>query len=387
MNLVVAFDGRFTNYNGRPCSHHLNYDSFSRRYLDIFQEVCIVGRFYSQDNSEGMPVDGDRVSFLGVPGYVGPLQFIYNVLKILAILYRVSGMDARFILRTPGTVPFILSLFLVLRRKRFSVEVVADPYDQLSKGANSSKLRAVFRYLYVALLKWQCRVSFSAAYVTDSALQKRYPPGSDFNYSYTSLNLSKDWFVYRPKIYKDSFEREIKIISVGMMTQSYKGFDTLIAAVSELKLRGRKVLVHIVGDGELREDYEEMVRSLSMENEIIFSGRVERGQELKNLFDHSDLFVLASRQEGLPRAMIEAMSRGLPCIGTNVGGIPELVNEDFLVDSDSPSQLSKMIERVASNESLYNSLSSACLINSKKYSQEFVQVERNRHYRKILESQ
>ncbi|MBP1712751.1 MAG: glycosyltransferase, partial [Deltaproteobacteria bacterium] len=61
--------------------------------------------------------------------------------------------------------------------------------------------------------------------------------------------------------------------------------------------------------------------------------------------DTADLFVLASRTEGLPRAMIEAMSIGLPCIGSDVGGIPELLDKaDIFPPNNIKALTEKMIE-------------------------------------------
>jgi glycosyltransferase involved in cell wall biosynthesis len=64
---------------------------------------------------------------------------------------------------------------------------------------------------------------------------------------------------------------------------------------------------------------------------VQFLGRLPAGKDIFDQFDMADIFVLASRTEGLPRAMVEAMARGLPCIGSNVGGIPELLASEDLV--------------------------------------------------------
>jgi glycosyltransferase involved in cell wall biosynthesis len=64
------------------------------------------------------------------------------------------------------------------------------------------------------------------------------------------------------------------------------------------------------------------------------------------MLDTGDLFVLPSRTEGLPRAMIEAMARGLPCIGSSVGGIPELLDVDELVAPGDVHGLAAKIQEI-----------------------------------------
>lgn len=99
---------------------------------------------------------------------------------------------------------------------------------------------------------------------------------------------------------------------------------------------------------------------------VIFLGYKPR-EEVFNLLDQSDLFVLPSRQEGLPRAMVEAMERGLPCIGTYRGGIPELLEEEDLVPSDNVEALANKIMEVLSDTEKMNNMSARNLKKAKEY--------------------
>ncbi|SVE17463.1 uncharacterized protein METZ01_LOCUS470317 [marine metagenome] len=82
------------------------------------------------------------------------------------------------------------------------------------------------------------------------------------------------------------------------------------------------VLFFIVGDGELRDELESIVSALGLESAVRFLGW---RQDLATIYAASDLFVLTSRNEGTPVALIEAMASGVPGISTDVGGVRDVM--------------------------------------------------------------
>lgn len=86
----------------------------------------------------------------------------------------------------------------------------------------------------------------------------------------------------------------------------------------ELELR-------FIGDGGYRSTLTKMASDQGIADRVKFLGWLAAGPAVRAELDRADLFVLPSRTEGLPRALVEAMARGLPCIGSTAGGIPELL--------------------------------------------------------------
>jgi glycosyltransferase involved in cell wall biosynthesis len=87
-----------------------------------------------------------------------------------------------------------------------------------------------------------------------------------------------------------------------------------------------------VGDGPERPHLEDRVAARGLGEKVIFLGQVP---DIASALERFDVFVLTSRYEGLPISLLEAMSTGLPVVGTAVGGIPEAVEEGvsgFLVE-------------------------------------------------------
>jgi glycosyltransferase involved in cell wall biosynthesis len=186
-----------------------------------------------------------------------------------------------------------------------------------------------------------CRRAAAVVYVTERELQRRYPAASTtFEAAYSSIELPASLLVSEPVPVRDAPPYEL--ISVGSMEQMYKGFDVLLQAMAAIQAAGTSCRLTLVGTGRCRPELEELAGRLGLVDTVRFAGHVPRAEVLE-LVDRSDLFVLASRHEGLPRALIEAMARAKPCIGTATGGIPELLDVDEMVPVEDSQALAGLV--------------------------------------------
>ncbi|MFH1062926.1 MAG: glycosyltransferase [Candidatus Omnitrophota bacterium] len=121
-------------------------------------------------------------------------------------------------------------------------------------------------------------------------------------------------------------KQENKRFTVGCVASlvEHKGHKYLLEAAKEvLDTLPDKVRFMLVGDGVLRKQLEKQVRNLGIAEYVSFMGNVKNIEALISTFD---IAVLAScEREGLGIALLEAMAGGIPVIGTNVGGIPEII--------------------------------------------------------------
>ncbi len=209
-------------------------------------------------------------------------------------------------------------------------------------------------------------VPIAVSYVTKSYLQQRYPPASDhsaaevttgkgrygarqYATAASDVNLSPECFASQPRVaLRDpSF---LRIVFVGTLESLYKGPDVLLEAVAICKNQGIPFKVRFMGIGQQMTALRKQCLRLGIDNEVEFLGSVTAGEPVRRELDRADLFVLPSRAEGVPRAMLEAMARGLPCIGSSIGGIPELLHEEDLVPADNPAALAKVIGTVFADQ-------------------------------------
>ncbi|MFH1679850.1 MAG: glycosyltransferase [Candidatus Eisenbacteria bacterium] len=143
---------------------------------------------------------------------------------------------------------------------------------------------------------------------------------------------------------EDPFPRwaRLRIGTVGRL-EKQKGIDVLLEAFARLRKERPEAALVVVGDGSLRGELEERARLLGLGDAVRFAGSVpDAGVVLSRL----DLFVLASRWEGLPLTLLEAMAAGVPVVATSVDGTVEAVRQGtdgLLVPPEDPEALHRAI--------------------------------------------
>jgi glycosyltransferase involved in cell wall biosynthesis len=216
-------------------------------------------------------------------------------------------------------------------------------------------------------------------------LQRDYPPATDkFTTHYSSIELHRHQLATGPRT-ESPRQGPYKIISIGSFATLYKAQDVLLKAVAEVVAGGIDVHLTLLGDGRYRPEMEQLARDLRIADRIRFLGELPMGNAVLATLDQADLFVLASRQEGLPRATIEAMARGLPCIGSTVGGTPELLPVDEMVPPDDVSALSEKIAVVLRDPGRMIRMSSRNLQVAGRYTEDILTARRNEFYMNLRE--
>jgi glycosyltransferase involved in cell wall biosynthesis len=143
----------------------------------------------------------------------------------------------------------------------------------------------------------------------------------------------------------------VNILYMGWL-ERYKGIFDLIEAAALAKSESKDVRYVICGRGAESQAAREHAKRLGVGDLFDFKGWVV-GQEKTKVLVDADIFVLPSHSEGMPNALLEAMSSGLAVIATRVGGIPDIIrhNENgLLVDPRRPEQLAEAIRFYLRNE-------------------------------------
>jgi len=173
------------------------------------------------------------------------------------------------------------------------------------------------------------------------------------------------------------------LIMVGSLAQLYKAPDVLIDAVAICVRDGLDLRLRIVGDGKYRGELEALASARALGERVAFCGQAIGDVAVRRELDGADLFVLPSHQEGLPRAMIEAMARALPCVGSTVGGIPELLPSDALVSPGDAASLARKLREVVVDPVRMSLMSARNLDKAREYTTEVLRPRRISFYKHL----
>lgn len=139
----------------------------------------------------------------------------------------------------------------------------------------------------------------------------------------------------------------IVLVAVGRLN-AQKGFDVLLTALVDLPV----VRLMIVGGGEEHQALTTLAAGLGLDSRVTITGWTDR---VRDFLAEADVFVLPSRSEGFPLAIVEAMQAGLPVVATNVGSVSEAVADGrtgLLVPKDDPHTLAAALRKLIDDSDL-----------------------------------
>ncbi len=324
MKLAFIFDVKFTEYDGKFYSINLAQDFWENRYLKIFDEIVVIGRMTksSQDPSGKLVLSSsDKVTFKCIPA-CGRLKRIFKRKQEEKFIEEIVKDCDAVVCRGVWGVKVCKKL-----KKPYVYEAVICAWDAMWNHSFLGKLYAVpFFFKTKKIIKNSPYV----LYVTNKFLQKRYPTkGKNVGVSNVAL-LEPKKEVLNERIEKiNKFDNSFVLGTAAAIDVKYKGQRFVIKMLSKLKKKGiTNYRYQLVGKGD-NTKLKNLAKKLRVENQVEFLGAMPHDRIfdwLKSL----DIYVQPSLQEGLPRAVIEAMSMGLPCICLKTGGMPELVEQKYI---------------------------------------------------------
>ena len=381
MRLLYISTFLFHQDNCKTYGLPANSDSFFQKYLDVFDSVHVLGDAmysYLDINSLTEMVD-KRISVRLLPSNTHPLDFKNDKHVRLILEDEISKAEA--IIIKPATRKGIMAIKIAKAYgKPYMIEMTGDIHNALRQHPN------MLKRLYAPILYRQIKNAIKDApfglYVSQKYLQSQFPiKGEMCGCSDVVLDFSDTEVLNRRFKLIDSIDtgRQINLALIGFYQGRMKGVDTAIRALSKLP---NSYHLNILGNGteENRNRWYKYAikHGISKPRErMSFPQPLKSSEAVLNWLDTQDFFVLPTLSEGLPRSVVEAISRGCICFASNLCSLPELLQKDCLFEKKDEMELANLILFFSSNKSLMLQNAKTNYEHAKEYMPNILKAQRN----------
>lgn len=339
MKVLIATDFRLYRVKDKLYLNDTTYTTVER-YKNIFGNIILCTRVVCCNEADSKMKDATAV----LDEYVEIEKLVDTLLgkNNSKIKQYVEGVDL-VIARVPSIIAYKAANIAHYLHKPVLALAMGCAWDAYWNHSIPGKLIAPYMYLEMKRVLQQ---SNYALYVTSKFLQKRYPCRCKINIGVSDVKIEdlNESIVEKriKKIENKSCGNDILVMTIGDVASRIKGQIYTIKAIKMLKDEG--IIVHylLVGEGD-RSFLVSIANKLGVANQLEFTGRLN-ADEVNECLDKADIYIQSSLQEGLPRAVVEAMGRGCPVIASKVGGIPELIEAKYLVEPKSSKEIYNKIK-------------------------------------------
>lgn len=374
--IVIATDIHMVECNGEYYLPSQLY-SIVKNYYNTFGKVTVLSRGSHTDDIAGL---------FCVSEIVDGVVEIKSLEKTLAGMFdktienTVRNADL-VVCRCPSMIGYRAASFAHKHNVPVYAESMACAWDGYWNHGLSGKLLAP--YMFFEMRKTVRKADF-ALYVTNKFLQHRYPAKCEsVAVSNVKVQEIKDEFLAnRIERIRNTDYRILNFVTTAAIDVRYKGQEYVIKAIPELNKMGIRVMYRLIG-GNDPTFLTSVAKKYGVLDQVEFMGRRSL-DEVFEIIDNSDIYIQPSLQEGLPRSVIEAMSRACPVIGARTAGIPELISDECVVKRKSSSDIVRAVKEIY-NEEKMTELAKKNFEESKKYSDDILSSRRNDYYKKVKE--
>lgn len=347
MNGIIYFNGNYTN-------------EVWERFYDIAEIVVVMCKL---DKHVYLP-DEAKIKFKAAPTENFEVVFVNDLYKSVKtfgnsperkeneeILNREIELADGVDVKNLGFVSLEYFLKAINQyKKKYLYECIGDAWDAMWNHGLSGKILAPKAFID------QKRLASNAdmvLYVTERFLQKRYPTQApSIGISDVSIPECQDSvLIQRINHIKTMNSSKIVIGTTAGIDVPYKGQEYVIRALSHLKRQGITCFEYQMVGGGSSEKLRQIAEKEDVAELIKFIGPRSHEEVIKWLAS-IDIYIQPSLQEGLPRALAEAMSTAAPAIGSRTGGIPELLSERCIFEKKNYVQLANLLKSFLSKKRL-----------------------------------
>ena len=373
MRAVFVHGHNFRYINGEMYSPGGLPDNVLSRYVEYFGELTVIGRIIEEQEKKS------SYSKISNPKI--------NIVDNKKMSHLIQQADV-VVVRLPSGNGYKAIKLAKKYNKPYLVEVVGCVLDAYWNCGIKGKIAALPTYIYMKSL---IKKAPYVVYVTKDFLQRRYPcKNQQIGLSDVALDS------YDENVLSSRFDRirknrnKLVIGTIAPVDVPYKGQEYVIKALAELKKSCHyEIEYHLVGNGNI-ERLSKLAKSLGVESCLKYKGVLPHDKVFKWLDEDVDIYIQSSIVEGLSRALIEAMSRGLPCLASDCGGNPELIEREFLFSKNNkkeiPQNIVEVFKKLMIDDNMIKQAERNYRVSNTQYEKNFLENLRRDFYQSFAES-
>lgn len=347
------------------------YGGSYQKYIDLINELLIRNNtiyhispknFNNIKNNNLLHYDIRYISF--IPRYLTfSLQTLFMMLKIT----RKNKIDS---IITFSPIECILPIIIrpFIKKTKIIIQIHGDAISGIEVNVKNKYKKHIYVFILKIIEKIVVKYADLIIFVSEYD-RKRVLERTSINCMaktkviYNNINTARVLSLSVEPAY--SFGNDLKVIGfVGSLYEEGKGLKYLLESFVKIKTSIPNTLLVLIGTGPDLLKLKQLSTSLGIEKSVIFLGQKENPLKYMKGFN---LMVLPSLHEACPLVILESLYVGTPIVGSNVGGIPELLKyDDLLFAPANVDDLTKKLYDILSNENYYNQIKNECS-DRKKY--------------------
>lgn len=364
--------------------------SLWNRYISLTKDFHVLFRdsneiITNEQASKLSLIDTELVDVNVAPDDIKPKSNALNP-SIQRKIDRIVSCEVKksdlIIIRMPSGLGERAARFAQKYNKRYLVEAVGDVYTayKFYGGIYGRLLAPLKRYINRKIIYEAPYV----LYVSNTFLQERYPT-KGISIGCPDVTLKKpNVEVLNKRLKKiSSMNDEIILGLIGVLGVNYRGHETALKTVKELTARGINTRIRFLGSGS-SDRWQNLSESLGIGGQVEFCGSLPGGDPVMEWIDNIDVLIMPTKQETLGRAIIEAMSRGCPVVGSRETAIGEQIGSDCLALSDDYYGFADIIQRMYNGKKYMEYCAYENFYRSFKYCDEQLDNKRKDFYIKFF---
>ena len=351
MNNLVVFSNKLFRFSSDHVKTSGSFTIQMDAIAPFFDEIILCTPTEVDHEFNGISITSSNISYSPLPNFAGRIGFILSLPRIIKRINANIKLADLSLIILPSYVGVVASIICQLKKVPIFQWVISDWGKNVVARRHSRMTQLLAAKFIKPILDWLiCQLTNDVLTFYNGSI----PFNHQKPYHYTRISSS----IQEENLYVQNNDTSlvppVSFLFVGRLSLE-KGLSCLLEAFTSFLAEGIDAVLHIAGSGELEKNIKLQIADLSIGHKVIYHGFIPHDNKLRELYRKCDLLIVPSLQDQSPKVILEGMANGIPVIATNVGAIPQIIQNGvngLLIPPAQPEAINTMINRVISDNEL-----------------------------------